>query len=87
MWTSTPESYGESHGTVSRTAQRMSSVHLVPVVPSGVELVSRAAFISRKIRNRETCRRQSKAFKRAQREAKRKLVAQPEISHEAAELF
>ena len=85
--TSTPESYGESHGTVSRTAQRMSSAHphLVPVVPSGVELVSRAAFISRKIRNRETCRRQSKAFKRAQREAKRKLVAQPEISHEAAE--
>ena len=29
--------------------------------------------------------RQSKALKRVQREAKRKLVAQPEISHEAAE--
>ena len=35
--------------------------------------------------NRETCWRQSKARKRVQREAKRKLVAQPEISHEAAE--
>ena len=61
--TSTPESSGESHGTVTvtRTAQRMSSAHLVPVVPSGVELVSRATYISRKKRVRETCRRQSKA--------------------------
>ena len=33
-------------------------------------------------RNRETCWRQSKA---AQREAKRRFVAQPGISHEAAE--
>ena len=43
--TSTPESSGESHGTVTvtRTAQRMPSAHLVPVVPSGVELVSRAS--------------------------------------------
>ena len=45
----------------------------------------RATYISRKKRNRETCWRQSKALKRVQREAKRKLVAQPEISHEAAE--
>ena len=52
---------------------------------SGVELVSRAAYISRKKRNSGTCWRQSKALKRVQREAKRKLVAQPEISHEAAE--
>ena len=52
-------------------------------VPSGVELVSRNTYINRKKRNRETCWRQSKALKRVQREAKRKLVAQPEISHEA----
>ena len=39
---------------------------------------------SRKKRNRETCWRQSKKLKRVQREAKRELVAQPEISHEAA---
>ena len=83
--TGTPESSGESVGTVTCNAQRMSSTHLVPVVPSGVELVSRATYISRKKRNRETCWRQSKALKRVQREAKRKLVAQPEVSHEAAE--
>ena len=58
---------------------------LVPVVPSGVELVSRATHISRKKHNRETCWRLSKVLKSAQREAKRKLVAQPEISLEAAE--
>ena len=36
--TSTPESSGESHGTftVTRTAQRMSSAHPAPFVPSGV---------------------------------------------------
>ena len=62
-----------------------SSALPVPFVPSGVELVSRATYINRKKRNRETCWRQSKAFKRVLREAKRKLVAQPEISHEAAE--
>ena len=85
--TNTPESSGELHGTltVTRTAQRMSSAHPVPFVPSGVELVSRATYISRKTRNRETCWRQSKALKRVQREGKRKLVAQPEISHKAAE--
>ena len=53
----------------------------------GVELVSRATYISRKKRNLETVQRQSKALKKAQRDAKRKFVAQPEISHEAAELF
>ena len=52
-----------------------------------VELVSRATYISRKKRNLETVQRQSKALKRAQRDAKRKFVAQPEISHEAAELI
>ena len=46
--------------------------------------LSRTTYINRKKRNRETCWRQSKALKRVQREAKRKLVAQPEISHEAA---
>ena len=63
----------------------MSSALPVPFVPSGVELVSRATYINRKKRNRETCWRQSKALKRVLREAKCKLVAQPEISHEAAE--
>ena len=53
----------------------------------GVELVSRATYISRKKRNLETVQRQSKALKRAQRDAKRKFVAQPEISFEAAELI
>ena len=52
----------------------------------GVELVSRATCISRKKRNLETVQRQSKALKKVQRDAKRKFVAQPEISHEAAEL-
>ena len=54
---------------------------------AGVDLASLATNISRKRRNWETRRRQSKACKRAEREAKRKLVAQPEISHEAAELM
>ena len=53
----------------------------------GNELVSRATYISRKKRNLETVQRQSKALKKAQRDAKLKLVAQPEISHEAAELI
>ena len=83
--TSTPESSGESHGRGARSAQCVSSARLVPVFPSGVELVSRATYSSTKKRNHETCLRQSKALKRAQRETKRKLVAQPEISHEAAE--
>ena len=52
----------------------------------GVELVSRATYISRKKRNLETVQRRSKALKKAQRDAKRKFVAQPEISREAAEL-
>ena len=52
-----------------------------------VEVVSRATHISRKKRNLETVQRQSKALKKAQRDAKRKFVAQPEISHEAAELI
>ena len=54
---------------------------------SGVELVSRATYISRKKRNLETVQRHSKALKKAQRNAKRKFIAQQEISHEAAELI
>ena len=50
-----------------------------------VELVSRATYISRKKRNLETVQRHSNALKKAQRDAKRKSIAQPEISHEAAE--
>ena len=83
--TSTPESSGESHGTFTVTRTAQCSAHPVQFVPSGVELVSRATYINRKKPNRETCWRQSNALKRVQREAKRKLVAQPEISHEAAE--
>ena len=52
---------------------------------SGVELVSRATYTTRKKRYRETCWRQFKAHESAQRQAKRKIVVQPEISHEAAE--
>ena len=47
--------------------------------------MSRATYISRRKRNRETCWRQVKALKKVQREAKRKLEAQPVISREAAE--
>ena len=65
----------------------MSSTHVVPVVPSGVKLLSRATYISRRKRNRETCWLQSMALKRVQCEAKRKLVAQPEISHEDADFL
>ena len=39
----------------------------------GVELVSRATYISRKKRNLETVQRHSKALKKAQRDAKRKF--------------
>ena len=53
----------------------------------GVGLVSRATNISRKKCNRETVQRHTKALKKAQRDAKRKFVAQPEISHEAAALI
>ena len=49
--------------------------------------MSRAMYISRKKRNQETVQRHSKALKKAQRDAKRTFVAQPEISHEAAELI
>ena len=53
----------------------------------GVELVSRVSYISRKKRNLETVQRHSNALKKAQRDAKRKFIAQPEISHEAADLI
>ena len=53
----------------------------------GVDLVSRVTYISRKKRNLETVQRHSKALKKTQRDAKRKFVAQPEISHEAAEII
>ena len=47
--------------------------------------VSHAAYSSRKRRNRETRKRQAKSLKPADREAKRKLLAQREISHVLAE--
>ena len=62
-------------------------LHISQRLNPGVELVSRATYISRKKRNLETVQRQSKALKKAQRDAKRKFVAQLEISHEAAELI
>ena len=70
---------------VSCTSRKVSTLceHANP----GVELVSRATYISRKKRNLETVQRQSKALKKAQRDAKRKFVAQPEISLEAADLI
>ena len=52
--TSTPELSGESYGTVTRTTKRMSSTHFVPVVPSGVELVSRARANPRRSRKSST---------------------------------
>ena len=58
-----------------------------PDVFTGVELVSRATYIRRKRRHWETRQRHSKACKRAERKAKRKLMAQLEISHEAAGLI
>ena len=51
---------------------------------AGAVLVSHAAYSSRKRRNRETQQHQAKSLKRADRVAKRKLVAQPEISHALA---
>ena len=48
--------------------KRVSPAHPVPFVPSGVELVSRATYINRRKRKRETCWRQSNALKRVQRE-------------------
>ena len=53
----------------------------------GVELVSLATYISRKKRNLESVQRHSKALKKVQRDAKLKFIAQPEMSHEAAELI
>ena len=73
---------------VTQLVIHVSAAHFVtsqPGVFTGVELVSRAANISRKRRNWETRRRQSNSCKRTEREVKRNLVAQPEISHDAAE--
>ena len=77
--TNTHGSSGELHGTITatHTAPRMSSA-----LPGRVGVTG---YVHQQKRNRETCWRQSKALKRVPREAKRKLVAQPEISHEAAE--
>ena len=80
------ESSGWSCGKDTHVAEHMSFTQLVLDVFTGVELVSRATYISRKRRNWETRQLQSKACKRAEREAKRKLMAQPEISTEPATL-
>ena len=91
------ESSGGSCGKDTHLAEQVSltqpATHASPAhfytfqleVFSGVELVSRATYVIRKRRNWETRQRKSKAYKRAEGEAKRKLFAQPEISHEAAE--
>ena len=79
------KSHGGSSGKDTRHAEHVSSTNSVPDVFTGVELVSRATYINRKRRNWETRQCQSKACKRAERKAKRKLMAKPEISHEAGE--
>ena len=78
------KSSGESFGKDTRHAAHMSFTQPMPDVFTCVELVSRASYINRKRRNWETRQRQSKAYNRAEREAKRKLMVQPEICHEAA---
>ena len=52
---------------------------------AGAALVSHDTYSSRKRRNTETQKRQAKSLKYANRVAKRKLMAQPEISHALAE--
>ena len=59
------------------------SMHMLVILESNWCL----APCTRKKRNQETVQRHSKALKKAQRDAKLKIVAQPEISHEAAELI
>ena len=79
------DTHPEKHMSLTQPAIQASPAHFVTSQPDGfseVELVSRTTYIGRKRRNLETRRRQSKA---AEREAKRKLMAQPEIGHEAAE--
>ena len=51
----------------------------------GATLVSHAEWSSRKRRNRETQNRQANSLKLAERLAKRKFLAKPEISHPLAE--
>ena len=48
-------------------------------------LLSHAVYSSKKRRNEETQKRHAKSLKLAERVAKRKLMAQPEISHASAE--
>ena len=88
--TNVSESSGGSCGKDTHPTEQLSltqpvihapPAHFVTSQPdafAGVELVSRATSISRKRRNWETRQCQSKARKRAEREAKRKLMAQPE---------
>ena len=83
--TNSSESSGGSCGKDTPQAPPAHIVTSQPDVFTGVELVSRATYISRKRRNWETRRQQSKACKRAERQAKRKLMAQLEVSHAAAE--
>ena len=78
------------HMSLMQLAIQASPAHFVTSQPdgfAGVQLVSRATHINGRRRNWETRRQQSKACKRTEREAKRKLTVQPEISHEAAELI
>ena len=84
MMTNSSKSFGRSCGKDTLQAPLAQYDTFQLDIFSGVELVSRTTNIRRKRRNWETRQRQSKAHKRAEREAKRKLLAQPEISHEAA---
>ena len=84
MLMNSSESFGRSCGKDTLQAPPAQYDTFQLDVFSGVELVSRTTNVRRKRRNWETRQRQSKAHKRAEREAKRKLLAQPEISQEAA---
>ena len=76
------DTHPTEHMSLTQLAIQASSAHFVTTQPdgfAGVELVSRATYISRKRRNWETRRQESKACKRAETDG-------TEISHEAAEL-
>ena len=70
------DAHPAEHMSLMQPATPASPTHFVTSQPdcfTGVELVSRATYIGRKRRNWETRRQQSKARKRAEREARRKL--------------
>ena len=60
--------------------------HLANPAPKLIKNPRRVVFREIGMQNRdEIVRRDSKAYMRAERRARRKLIVQPEISHDAAE--